>query len=80
MEVWWSKQSVASVSRSSYTLPFMNLERIIPYNGCSSKLLPEKKKAPFTMGRRGQIVGRAAVDAVNSGLRMRLGGSLYGQP
>jgi hypothetical protein len=43
MEVWLANgsllQPVASASRSSYALPFTNLERIIPYNGCSSKLV-----------------------------------------
>ena len=53
MEVWLSNgslfgsllRSVASASRSSYTLPSTGSERIIPYNGCSSKSALEKKNA-----------------------------------
>ena len=47
MEVWLSRRSVASASRSSYPLPLTGSERIIPYNGCSSKLLLEKKAPSF---------------------------------
>ena len=46
MEVWLSRRSVASASRSSYTLPFIGSERIIPYNGCSSKFQLGKQKSP----------------------------------
>jgi hypothetical protein len=53
VEVWLSNgslfgsllQSVASASHSGYTVPFTGSERIIPYNGCSSKLALEKKNA-----------------------------------
>jgi hypothetical protein len=49
VEVWLSNgsllQSAALASRSSYVLPFTGSERIIPYNGCSGKLLLEQRNA-----------------------------------